>query len=668
MSSEHAHPAAAPRLSVIIVNYNVKYFLEQCLHSVMLAGQHLPLEVIVVDNNSVDGSEQMVRDLFPTVTYIYNKKNVGFSMANNQGIRMAKGEYVVLLNPDTVVEEETFSSTIAFMDAHPDAGGLGVKMLDGKGVFLPESKRGLPTPRVAFYKIFGLATLFPNSKKFGQYHLSYLNEDEVHEVDVLSGAFMLMRMEALDKIGLLDEAFFMYGEDIDLSYRITQGGYKNYYFPKTRIIHYKGESTKKSSINYVFVFYNAMIIFARKHFSQKHANTFSLLINMAIYFRASLAILQRFLTRGLLALLDFGMIVAGLVFLTGWYSEYSGIVYPAETVQVALPFYGLAWMLSVFLAGGYDKPIRLSRVFRGLLWGSALVLTSYALLSEEYRFSRAVILLGMAWAFASITGLRLLLHLSPFSEFKLMRKVKKRFALVGSEPELDRIENLLKQTGQGPEFIAYINPEPGADNSSNRYITGIDKLGEALKIFRISEVIFSGKDLPAQDIISQMGALGQEDIDYKIAPPNSAYIIGSNSINAPGELYSILNVNAISRPGSQRNKRIFDFMLALTCLLTLPISIWFVQQKGQFLLNLFSVLFGQKTWVGYARFSEENALLPRIRKGILHPLDGIPGHNNAPKRAERANMDYARDYRWFTDLKIVGRSFAQLGRNPKRMV
>ena len=166
-------------------------------------------------------------------------------------------------------------------------------MFDGKGKFLPESKRGLPTPKVAFFKIFGLSYIFPKSKIFGQYHLGYLNKNENHEVEVLSGAFMMIKKKVIEKVGNLDETFFMYGEDIDLSYRIIKGGYKNYYFAESNIIHYKGESTKKSSINYVFVFYKAMIIFAKKHFSKTHIKTFSFLINIAIYFRASIAIFQR---------------------------------------------------------------------------------------------------------------------------------------------------------------------------------------------------------------------------------------------------------------------------------------------------------------------------------------------------------------------------------------
>jgi GT2 family glycosyltransferase len=196
------------KLSVIIVNYNVKFFLEQALHSVKRACSGVDAEVFVVDNRSVDGSVEMVQSRFPDVKLIANTENVGFSKANNQGIRAASGEYILLLNPDTVVEEDTFSKVISFMDQTPDAGAVGVKMIDGKGVFLPESKRGLPTPAVAFYKIFGLSKLFPRSKTFGRYHLGYLDNNTTHPVDVLAGAFMMLRKTVLDEIGLLGRSFF----------------------------------------------------------------------------------------------------------------------------------------------------------------------------------------------------------------------------------------------------------------------------------------------------------------------------------------------------------------------------------------------------------------------------------------------------------------------------
>ncbi|TXK50482.1 glycosyltransferase family 2 protein [Pontibacter qinzhouensis] len=279
------------KLSVIIVSYNVQYFLEQALRSVQKALAGIPSEIFVVDNNSSDSSVEMVASRFPEVVLLANQDNVGFSKANNQAIALATGQYILLLNPDTVVEEDTFYKCLEFMDANPEAGGLGVKMIDGTGTFLPESKRGLPTPLVAFSKIAGISRLFPSSKLFGRYHLGFLSPDEVHEVEVLSGAFMLMRHRTLEQVGLLDESFFMYGEDVDLSYRILLGGYKNYYFPYTTIIHYKGESTHKGSLNYVLVFYKAMAIFYQKHFSGSNAVVFSKLILIAIYVRAALSVL-----------------------------------------------------------------------------------------------------------------------------------------------------------------------------------------------------------------------------------------------------------------------------------------------------------------------------------------------------------------------------------------
>jgi len=257
---------SAMKLAVVIVNYNVRHFLEQALLSVRKAARAISCEVWVVDNNSVDDSVAMVRHKFPEVNLIDNTQNLGFSTANNQAIRASSGDYILLLNPDTLIEEDTLEKCIRFMDEHPDAGGLGVRMIDGSGKFLPESKRGFPSPWTAFCKTFGLSRLFPHSRTFNHYHLGYLDEYATHDVEVLAGAFMMLRRSVLQQIGLLDEAFFMYGEDIDLSYRIRQAGYRNYYFPDTTIIHYKGESTKKGSLNYVRVFYQAMIIFARTHF------------------------------------------------------------------------------------------------------------------------------------------------------------------------------------------------------------------------------------------------------------------------------------------------------------------------------------------------------------------------------------------------------------------
>lgn len=275
------------KLSVIIVNYKVKYYLEQCLRSVTEASKGIAVEVIVVDNASGDGSVEYLSERFPDITIIASKENLGFARANNLAIRNSHGEYILLLNPDTIVAENTFTDFIGLMERHPDAGGCGAYMLHTNGSFAPESRRGLPTPFVAFCKMSGLASLFPKSRTFGRYYMSYLDKNEENQIEIMSGAFMFLRREALDKAGLLDEDFFMYGEDIDLSYRILKAGYNNYFLP-SRILHYKGESTVKSSYRYVHTFYQAMELFFNKHYSH-YSLLLKLPIKLAIWGRAMLA-------------------------------------------------------------------------------------------------------------------------------------------------------------------------------------------------------------------------------------------------------------------------------------------------------------------------------------------------------------------------------------------
>lgn len=276
------------KLSVVIVNYNVKYYLEQCLTSLLRAIESIEAEVIVVDNASTDESYLYLSERFSAVRFICNTQNTGFAFANNLAIKQSEGDYILLLNPDTVVGEEAIINCLNFMDRHPNAGAAGAKMVTGDGSFLPESKRGFPSPLTSLYKFTGLCRVFPMSTYFGKYHLKYLREDSVHKVDVLCGAFMMLRRNILEKIDLLDESFFMYGEDIDISYRIVQAGFDNYYLPYP-ILHYKGESSKENTFKYIKVFYEAMIIFFRKHYSHTGI-LFSLLVKAAVYFRAAIAL------------------------------------------------------------------------------------------------------------------------------------------------------------------------------------------------------------------------------------------------------------------------------------------------------------------------------------------------------------------------------------------
>lgn len=641
---------------MVIVNYNVEFFLEQCLNSVQKALENIHGQVFIVDNNSIDGSVEMVQRKFPAYTLIANKENLGFSKANNQAILQANAEYILLLNPDTVVEEETFSKVIDFMDTHSEAGGLGVRMVDGKGKFLPESKRGLPTPAVAFYKIFGLSKLFPKSERFGQYHLGHLSEFETNKIEILSGAFMLMRSEALDKVGLLDEAFFMYGEDIDLSYRILKGGYSNYYFPATRIIHYKGESTKKSSVNYVFVFYRAMIIFAEKHFSQKNAKLFSFLINAAIYFRATLAISMRFIRQSVLPIVDFAILIIGLFALT-YQWRISNIDFPERVVNIAVPAYTIIWMISILFNGGYDNPIKLSNYFKSTVIGTLIILIVYALLPKSWQFSRLYILLGAGWVLSYFLLSRIFLHFSIGKKFNLNPKKNKKFAIVGRQEEYDRVAEILKQTTRKIESIEHVSP---GEEKEKGAVGTLNQLDQILHINGINEIIFCAKDTTAQTIINWMTVIDSTKIDFKIAQPDSLSLIGSNSIETAGDLY-VLDINSITKIENIRSKRTFDIAMGLLLLVGSPVLIWYIENKKLFLQNILSVLIGKLSLVGYFKLdSKVSNQLPRIKPGILNPIDSLSFPDVT--LTDKLNLIYARDYSIGKDLSILLKAWEKLDR------
>lgn len=651
------------KLSVVIVNYNVSCFLEQALTSVFKALANVEGEVYVVDNNSVDNSLEMVRSKFPQVHLIANKENVGFARANNQAIRISTGEYVLLLNPDTVVEADTFEKCIRFMDATPDAGGLGVKMVNGKGEFLPESKRGIPFPAVAFYKLFGLSKLFPKSQRFGTYHLTYLSNDEIHSVEVLSGAFMLMRRSVLDQVGLLDEDYFMYGEDIDLSYRILKGGYKNYYFPETRIIHYKGESTKTGSLNYVHVFYKAMQIFARKHFSQKNARLFNFLIDCAIWFRASLAALKRIIARMLLPLLDFIFVYAGMLLLA-FYWQNNVLVqrhsaYPNYYFYLIIPVYILVWLLGIAICKGYRKPVSVQKVNKGVVAGTVAILLVYALLPETMRYSRAVVLFGTMWTMIAVNVVRYLARKLNVKGFYGDDHSNRRIAVVGDAEESARVLGLVQMMQPKCEFVGVVRIGPEKCND-DIVIGSLEQLADLVALYRLNEVLFCAKDVPADKIIDWMTRLQSAQLEFKIAPEDSFSVIGSNSIFSTEDLYAI-PVHAIVQKGNLRKKRIFDICTSLILFVFLGIDIWFVREKSGFVRNLVGVLAGRKSWVG-CHCKEGNLPAAVLRPGVLSPSDRFTNLDLSEEMEALADSLYTRDYKVMTDVAIVMNGFNKLGR------
>jgi GT2 family glycosyltransferase len=519
-------------LSVIIVSYNVRYFLEQCLRSVRKASENIECEIFVVDNNSADGSCSMVSSEFPEVRLIMNNDNKGFSAANNQALKMAAGRFILLLNPDTVVEEDTFRKCMAFMESHPDAGAAGVRMIDGKGRLLPESKRALPTPKTAFFKIIGLSYIFPKSKLFNRYYLGHLNDMQASKADIISGAFMFLRGEAVASTGLFDEDYFMYGEDIDYSYRLMKAGFSNYYFPEIKIIHYKGESTKKENLNVLINFYKAMRIFVRKHYTNGSLKPFVFLIQTAIVLRAGISMLIRFIKRIFLPVTDGFIAYCMFRLVTSAWETYKfgqGYAYPQTFTNIILPVYSAIILLTVAFFSGLRLPSKINDSVKGVLAGIFLILILYALLPVDLRFSRAVIIFGGMILVFTIPLLKFLISLimpsiadNPFSKAK-------RTVIVSDPEGFAGVKDLLLSTGNSSRIAGRVSIRK--DDMEEEVLGNIDQIREVLRINRIKEVIYTTRGLNASQIIDSMHLIADFNISIKIASPDEKYIIGSRYVN-----------------------------------------------------------------------------------------------------------------------------------------
>ncbi|MBR1784341.1 MAG: glycosyltransferase [Bacteroidales bacterium] len=624
-------------LSVVIVNYNVKYFLRQCLASVFSSdldlggGEELRLDVWVVDNDSVDGSVAMVREEFPQVKVVANHENVGFARANNQALAQAAGDCLLLLNPDTVVGRDTLAQCALFMRSHADCGGLTVKMVDGHGRFLRESKRGFPTPQAAFYKISGLVRLFPHDRRIAAYYMGHLPDDEVGEIDIMCGAFLMVRRSVYEEIGGLDESYFMYGEDIDYSWRIKLAGWKNYYVPTTRIIHYKGESTRKGSMNYVYTFYNAMSIFVSRYFDGSGARFYRGLLKGAIWMRAGLAWASRIARRVAVPLADFLLAYAGFALMLPMWESLKGVphgYYPPHYLAVAVPVYILVLMASSWLHGGYDKPIRLHRIVRGMGIGVLLLLAFYSLLDESRRYSRMLLLLGSGWTLAATLLVRLLLSVAGVKGYALRDRKRGSTLLVGQADETGRIARMMAAMRPGASTTATADTSPG-------------HLRDLIRINHAEEVIFSSRDIPLSNIITLMAELRTTGVDYRIAPQGADYIIGSECILSPDEM-CLYDLNTISSDTSRRQKRLFDIGTAAAMLLLSPVLVWFATSRKVYLRQTLRVLAGRLTWVGYTG-----------HRGVFEPASATPGVDDSQR--ERMMLNYMRHYTPAADWRILTR-------------
>ncbi len=524
-------------IGIVIVSYNVRHFLEQCLLSVQKAIiDGLKVEVWVVDNASVDGTKEMMQAHFPDVHFMANENNVGFSAANNQAIRQMNAKYVLLLNPDTIVEEKTLKVCYDFMEHRPKAGVTGVRMIDGAGIFLPESKRSVPNLWNSFCKLFYLSDIFPKSKYFSGYNLGYLPEMETNKIEVLCGAFMFIRSSVLDETGLLDEAFFMYGEDIDLSFRILQAGYEVWYYPETTIIHYKGESTKKGSFNYLKTFYGAMQIYVSKHYGQGDAKLFTQFINFAITIRGIISGIVGLMTKGFRPLTDMVLMISTLFVVKNCWAEYyfqNSTYYDKSPTWWIFGGYALIWIATLSWNGYYKNVNDVRKRITSMALGTMLILVIYALIPEYFRTSRAIILLGAVAGFIMLTLSAWIL--SRKDSKKKMRTTQTAIAIVASEKNALILKSVL-QNFYDCENWYIIAPNQELYNAF--FTNTLEYLPDVVSKLGIGEVIYGSEDVTMERIIQSMTTIGQE-VSFKIGSADSQKIIGSDDRNEQGAMFTL---------------------------------------------------------------------------------------------------------------------------------
>ncbi len=641
-------------ISIVIVNYNVQHYLRQTLLSVRAAAGALNLECFVVDNASSDDSVAMLKQAFPELNLIASKENLGFSKGNNLALRQAKGKYILLLNPDTILTEDCLVKCRDFMDAHPEAGALGPKMIDGSGKFLPESKRGFPSPSVAFYKAFGLSKLFKHSPRFNRYHMGHVSTDETVPVDVLAGAFMFIRKEVLDKIGLLDERFFMYGEDIDMSYRIKEAGYENYYYPEALIIHFKGESTKKGSMNYVRVFYQAMILFADKHFKGKKATSFIGLMKFGIGLRALVDVVKAASYKIWLPLFDFLFIFLGLYAFKEFWEVYyfdNPRHFDGTNIYYYMLAYTLVWMSGAYIFGGYQRRFRYTTVLQGILLVSLIQFAVYGMLNPLYRPSRMMLVLGTVWALIVFLINRLVPHFIQHGNLDFGKDLKKKLLIIGGREEGQRIQSLLRSARVDYDLLKRISPDKTGETDF------LQPVKDMIRMLRVDEIIWALNDVPYKVMIDFMTGEGQ-GISHKMVDGASDVILGSQSKNEQGEQYIHREHFILSDPVALRLKRLFDLFVAVICLILSPLLLLCKGNRWGLYRNIFRVFTGD-SWVGYYPDAPDISALPPLRRGVLPPV--YSEVKATPELQTLANLQYAKHYSILLDSTILFKNRCRMG-------
>lgn len=622
------------KLSIVVVSYNVKGYLSLCLSSALRAMEKLGAgqsELFVVDNASSDGSVEWVRLSHPSVKVIASSVNAGFSAANNQALRQAQGEWVLLLNPDTIVPEDTFVRILDHVEGEERIGGLGVPMYDGAGQWLPESKRGVPTPWASFSRLSGLWRLAPRSRRWNGYYFGHVGARESADVEVLSGAFMWMRKAALDEVGLLDEAFFMYGEDIDLSVRILNGGWVNRYFSEAPVVHFKGESTKKGSLSYVRVFHDAMRIFSEKHFAGGQARAMRWMIRLGIRLRSVSAFFQGVVERNLFAVLDVGGIGLLAAAVIGLHGLSTGRVHPFGPAG-ALVVIGMwsAWWTGRWF-GTSDRPFHRLRVMTAGFAAAISVVVLYSSLSESLRVSRLSSFIVALLALLLPLVIRGTMAVLTPEKFR-WRTARPRVGIAAPASGIQRLVSWLEGAyGSSLDLQVWTIPQ-----GEMAWMNGCD-------------LVLVGAEAGGQACLDAIRLGGEAGVDVRIVPEDQLLALGGlRREGAPAARLS-WGADGLGRADRLRAKRRLDVLWsAIVLLIGTGSGRMGVAASRR---DAWRVLRGKATWLGFHRGWEGDERLPQLLPGVM--FVGTGSRAGTPSEAERLDLRHAADFGWMRDLELL---------------
>ena len=680
------------KLSIIIVSYNVKDYIKQCIRSIYRSGlSENSFEIIVIDNDSHDGTVDDIKSYFDDIHIIENNVNEGFSKAVNKGIKIAKGNFICLINPDVIIKENTFSVLMDYLESNSNVGCVGPKIINADGSIQHSCKRSFPTPLNAIFRLFSLDKIFPKSKIFGEYNLTYLDINQIHKVDAISGAFMMFDRKIIDKVGILDESFFMFGEDIDFCFRIKNQGYDIVYNPETEIMHYKGESVKSSPYDMVNVFYNAMEIYFEKY-SKNYPNwkIINIFVKFGLFIRKSLSYSKLILNHLFSLILDSSFIITSFAFsIYLWYTnqhlenvDFNKIYYHWPLIANFL----FSWYISTKLTQVYKQNyLAYTRIFLTVLITFLISSTSTYFISY-FAYSRGVLVFSTIFSLFFLLSWRFVinfLYLNKIISIKSFRRfVERRALIIGADQENLKIGNqIINSPYTNINIIGYTDKHN--DLFIDKFLGKIQYIREIVKKNQITEIIIRENYFNSKEIFELIKSLKGTNLSFKVIPKDNNILISKGNV----EQISGIDLMSYEMPFLERSniliKRIFDItlsffliaiMLPVQCILINKLKsklIWGVGQeriklyyfdsKIKFMNSipfLYNVLIGDVSFVGSNIVEIENENPDNILKPGLTNLINVKRYKNADRN--KINSYYIKNQSLTFDIEIILKSLFRI--------